>query len=79
MSLSPTVNSNASVALQTGFISAVAGFVRTKLFGALKILNARRELHAELVQLDHRELNDLGIGESGIDGFVAAWRPDPRA
>ncbi|MGE5503249.1 MAG: hypothetical protein ACM31L_02390 [Actinomycetota bacterium] len=39
---------------------------------------ARERLYAEMCGLDRRELQDMGMSEYDIPGFVAAWRPGRR-
>ncbi|RAU21378.1 hypothetical protein CU669_13165 [Paramagnetospirillum kuznetsovii] len=82
MSLSPTMSpgvaDSAPQARHGAQLRVLLGVLRQRIVAAIGVLNARRALHAELIGLDHRELDDLGIDPGGIDGFVAAWKPTPR-
>ena len=75
MSLSSTFG---SAPRHFGLGRIISALVRDRIVQPLETAAARRALRAELGGLDHRELRDLGINESAIDGFVATWRPGRR-
>ncbi len=39
---------------------------------------ARERLWAEMVNMDHRELRDLGLDRHDVAAFVASWQPGRR-
>lgn len=75
MSLSPTVRPCASSPLSEGrtLLGLAAGFLGRRIVAPLALRFERARLRDELVELDHRELKDIGI--SNVDSFVAGWRP----
>lgn len=75
MSLSPTVRSCAPSPVSEGrtLLGLAAGFLDSRIVAPLALRLERSRLRDELVELDHRELKDIGI--SDVDSFVAGWRP----
>ncbi|BAE51554.1 hypothetical protein amb2750 [Paramagnetospirillum magneticum AMB-1] len=74
MSLSPTVQPCAPAPVSDGrsVLGLIAELVDSRIIAPLARHMERARLRDELVELDHRELKDIGV--SDVDSFVAGWR-----
>ncbi|CAA7625381.1 conserved hypothetical protein [Candidatus Terasakiella magnetica] len=61
--------------VQPSLAQRLSCLIAEKIVHPVGLWRFRRALRSELIQLDHRELHDLGIAEEGVDGFVATWTP----